>query len=126
MIEIRDAPCITPNPVNGSVSNGREGHARFAGCRITGRTAGGMIRESALWGIAVKDGQWPSDQTHDTAFAWPAHEPKYESYTGWTPVQVILNEHFQDLTKAQDAVFWLLVNDISEVRDEQFSDDRTV
>jgi hypothetical protein len=70
--------------------------------------------------------KWPSDQALDTAFAWPAHEPKYESYTGWTPVQVILNEHFQDLTKAQDAVFWLLVNDISEVRDEQFSDDRTV
>lgn len=126
MIEIRDAPCIIPNPVNGSVSKGREGPARFTGCRITRRTASGIIRESALWGIPVKDGQWPRDQLEDTAFAWPTHEPKCESYTGWTPVRVMLNEHFHELPKAQDAVFGLLVNDISEVRDEQFSDDRIV
>ena len=43
-------------------------------------------------------------QLQDTAFAWPAHEPKYESYTGWTPVQVILNEHFEELTKAQNEI----------------------
>ncbi len=72
-------------------------------------------RESALWRIPVKDGQWPRDRLRDTAFAWPTHEPKYESYTGWTPVQVILNEHFQELTKAQDAVFGLLVNDIAKL-----------
>ena len=44
----RDAPCITPNPVSGSVSQGREDPARFAGCRIILRTEGGIIRESAL------------------------------------------------------------------------------
>ena len=38
MIAFRDAPCITHNPVDGTVSQGREGPARFAGCRITLRT----------------------------------------------------------------------------------------
>ena len=77
-------------------------------------------------GTPVKDGQWQMHQLQDAAFAWPTHEPKYESYRGWTPVQVMLNEHFEELTKAQAAVFGPLVNDISESRDEQFSDDRIV
>jgi hypothetical protein len=38
IIEFRDALCITHNPVNGAVSQGREGPVRFAGCRINLRT----------------------------------------------------------------------------------------
>ena len=49
MIAFRDALCITHNPVNGTVSQGREGPARFAGCRITLRTPVGIIRKAALW-----------------------------------------------------------------------------
>jgi hypothetical protein len=51
MIAFRDALCITHNPVNGTVSKGREGPARFAGCRITLRTVYGIIRKAALWNL---------------------------------------------------------------------------
>ena len=51
MIAFRDALCITHNPVNGTVSQGREGPARFAGCRITLRTPVGIIRKAALWNL---------------------------------------------------------------------------
>jgi hypothetical protein len=47
MIGFRDALCITHNPVNCTVSQGREGPARFAGCRITLRTPVGIIRKAA-------------------------------------------------------------------------------
>ncbi len=80
----------------------------------TRRIAGGIIRELALWEVPVKDGQWQMHQLQDTAFAWPTHEPKYESYTGWTPFQVILDDHFQELIKAQAVVFGLLMNDIAK------------
>jgi hypothetical protein len=66
------------------------------------------------WGIPFDNGQWPRDQLQHKAFAWPTYEPKYETYSGWTPVPVILNDHFQELTKAQDAVFGLLVNDVEK------------
>ena len=48
MIAFRDALCITHNPVDGTVSQGREGPARFAGGRITMRTPVGIIRKAAL------------------------------------------------------------------------------
>ena len=55
-----------------------------------------MVRHSRAhcWGIHFDDGQWPRDQLHDNAFAWPSHEPKYTTCTGWTPFQVILNDTF--------------------------------
>ena len=49
MIAFRDALCIAHNPVNGTVSQSREGPARFAGFRITLRTPVGIIRKAALW-----------------------------------------------------------------------------
>ncbi len=49
MIAFRDALCITHSPVDGTVSQGREGPARFARCRITLRTPVGIIRKAALW-----------------------------------------------------------------------------
>ena len=49
MIAFRDALCITHNPVNGTVSQGREGPARVAGCHITPRTPVGIIRKAASW-----------------------------------------------------------------------------
>jgi hypothetical protein len=75
-----------------------------------------MVRNAMAhyWAIPFDNGQWPRDQLRDKAFAWPSHEPKYTTYTGWTPFQVILNEHFKELIKAQDAVFGLLVNDIAK------------
>ena len=48
MIAFRDALCITHNPMNGTVSQCREGPARFVGCRITMRTPVGIIRTAAL------------------------------------------------------------------------------
>jgi hypothetical protein len=48
MIVFRDAVCITRNPVDGTVSQGRGGPARFAGCRITLRTPDGIIRNAAF------------------------------------------------------------------------------
>jgi hypothetical protein len=47
-IAFRDALCITHNPVNGTVSQGRERPARFAGYRITLRTPVGIIRKEVL------------------------------------------------------------------------------
>ena len=47
MIAFRDALCITHNPVNGTVSQGREGPARVAGCRIILRTPGASERAGA-------------------------------------------------------------------------------
>ena len=52
MIAFRDALCITHNPVNGTVSQGREGPARVAGCRITLRTPVGIFRKAALWNLS--------------------------------------------------------------------------
>jgi hypothetical protein len=49
MIAFRDALCITHNPVNGTSSQGREGPARFAGCRITMPAPVGIIRNAASW-----------------------------------------------------------------------------
>ena len=46
MIAFRDALCITRNPVDGTVSQGREGPAS-AGGRITMRTRVGIIRKAA-------------------------------------------------------------------------------
>jgi hypothetical protein len=51
MIAFGDALCITHNPVNGTVSQGREGPARVAGCRISLRTPVGIIRKAALWNL---------------------------------------------------------------------------
>ena len=48
MIVFRVALCITENPANGTVSQCREGPARFGGCRITMRTPVGIIRKAAL------------------------------------------------------------------------------
>ena len=51
MIAFRDALCITLNPVDGTVSQRREGPAQFAGGRITMRTPVGIIRKAALWNL---------------------------------------------------------------------------
>ena len=66
------------------------------------------------WAIPFDNGKWPRDQLRDKALAWPYHEPKYTTYTGWTPVEVILADHSRELTKAQDAVFGLLVDAIAK------------
>ena len=50
MIAFRDAACITHKPLNGTVSQGREGPARFAGRRIT--TPVGIIRGAAFIGAS--------------------------------------------------------------------------
>ena len=73
IIAFRDAHCITHNPVNGTVSQGREGPARVAGCRITLRTPVGIIRNGgiketyAAIGIGSKDGvnQYPGPRPAD-------------------------------------------------------------
>jgi hypothetical protein len=65
------------------------------------------------WAIPFDDGRWPRDQLRDKAFAWPTHETKYTTYTGWTPFQVVLVEHFNELIKAQNEVFGLLAKDIA-------------
>jgi hypothetical protein len=55
MIAFRDALCITHNPVNGTVSQGRVGPARVAGCPIILRTPVGIIRKAALCKDTVED-----------------------------------------------------------------------
>jgi hypothetical protein len=49
MRAFRAALCMTHNPVNGTVSQGREGPARFAGGRIALRMPVGIIRKAVLW-----------------------------------------------------------------------------
>jgi hypothetical protein len=66
------------------------------------------------WKIPFVDLNWPRDQLRDKAFAWPYDEPAYDSYSGWQPIGEIVQDHFQELERAQDAIFGLLLNDIAK------------
>ncbi len=67
------------------------------------------------WGIPFIQGRfWPRDHLHEKAFAWPHSEPRFNNYTGLTPVQDILSDHLKELDSAQHAVFGLLVHDIAK------------
>lgn len=66
------------------------------------------------WKIPWKDLEWPRDQLRDKAFAWQYDEPEFHSYSGWQPIAKIVQDHFQELERAQDAVFGLLLNDIAK------------
>jgi hypothetical protein len=56
--------------------------------------------------------EWPRDGLKDKALAWHYDESKYHTYSDWQPSSKIINDHFQELIRAQDAVFGLLVIDI--------------
>jgi hypothetical protein len=66
------------------------------------------------WKIPWHDLKWPRDQLQDKAFAWHYDESAYHNYSGWQPITQIIEEHFKELEKTQDAVFALLVNDIAK------------
>lgn len=56
--------------------------------------------------------EWPRNQLKDKAFAWHYDESKYHTYSGWQPLTEIIEDHFQELIRAQDAIFGLLLSDI--------------
>jgi hypothetical protein len=58
--------------------------------------------------------EWPRDQLKDKALAWHYDESKYHTYSGWQPFTEIIEDHFQELVRAQDAIFGLLLNDIAK------------
>jgi len=66
------------------------------------------------WKIPVQDDQWPRDQLRDKAFAWPHHDPKFSTYTGWTPITAILTEHLNAIIDTQDKTFELMISDITK------------
>ncbi len=65
------------------------------------------------WRIPIDNGRWPRNQLGDKAFAWPYDDDRYQQYSGWKPVEVIVGEHMQELERVQDGVFALLVNDVA-------------
>lgn len=65
------------------------------------------------WKIPIVYGQWPKDQLRLKAFAWPYDESEFHNYSGWKPIHEIIQEHFDELKRVQDAVFGLLLNDLS-------------
>ncbi len=56
--------------------------------------------------------EWPRDQLREKALAWHYDESKNHSYSGWQSCATIIEDHFQELIRAQDAIFALLLNDI--------------
>jgi hypothetical protein len=58
--------------------------------------------------------EWPRDHLKDKALAWHYDESKYHSYSGWQSCVAIIEDHFQELTRAQGAIFGLLLNDIAK------------
>jgi hypothetical protein len=56
--------------------------------------------------------EWPRAQLKDKALAWHYDESKYHTYSDWQPSAKIIEDHFQELLRAQDAIFGLLVSDI--------------
>jgi hypothetical protein len=66
------------------------------------------------WTIPIRNGEWPRDQLRIRAFAWPYDETEYQKYSGWQPIVKIITEHFEELIRAQDAIFALLVTDTAK------------
>ena len=69
-----------------------------------------------FWMIPFKgeNMEWPRDGLKDRALAWHYDESKYHTYSDWQPSAKIIGEHLQELMRAQDAIFGLLVNDIAK------------
>ncbi len=66
------------------------------------------------WKIPILNGQWPRDQLRQKAFAWPYDEAQFNKYSGWQPIDLIIQEHFQELIRSQDMSFGQLLKDLTK------------
>jgi hypothetical protein len=56
--------------------------------------------------------EWKRYQLRDEAFAWHHDESEYQTYSAWQASAVIVEDHLQELVRAQEAIVGLLVNDL--------------